>query len=66
VQPLEGVILVDVGPSGKDLDEARAKIAAGEDRDRVLNALVGKVLDARVEMHKRKLRDLTERVEKVE
>lgn len=66
MQPLEGVILVDVGPSGKDLDEARAKIAAGEDRDRVLNALVGKVLDARVEMHKRKLRDLTERVEKVE
>ena len=53
VQPVDGVVLVDVGPAEKDLEDSRARIRAGEDRDRVINELVGKALDARVEMHRR-------------
>ncbi len=60
VQPADGVVLVDVGPTGKDLEGARARIRAGEDRDQVINELVGKVLEARVSMNKRRLQDVTE------
>ena len=60
VQPADGIVLVDVGPTGKDLEDARARIRAGEDRDQVINELVGKVLEARVSMNKRRLQDVTE------
>ena len=60
VQPADGIVLVDVGPTGKDLEGARARIRAGEDRDQVINELVGKVLEARVSMNKRRLQDVTE------
>ena len=66
VQPADGVVLVDVGPTEKDLEDSRARIRAGEDRDRVLNELVGKVLDARVEMHRRRLQDLTDKLEELD
>ena len=66
VQPADGVVLVDVGPTEKDLEDARARIRAGEDRDRVINGLVGKVLDARVEMHRRRLQDLTDKLEELD
>ena len=66
VQPADGVVLVDVGPTEKDLEGARARIRAGEDRDRVNNGLVGKVLDARVEMHRRRLQDLTDKLEELD
>ena len=66
VQPADGIVLVDVGPTGKDLEDARARIRAGEDRDRVLNGLVGKVLDARVEMQRRRLQDLTDKLEELD
>ena len=62
VQPADGIVLVDVGPTGKDLEDARARIRVGEDRDRVINELVGKVLEARVRMNKRRLQDVTERL----
>ena len=66
VQPADGVVLVDVGPTEKDLEDARARIRAGEDRDRVINELVGKVLDARVEMQRRQLQDLTEKLQELD
>ena len=66
VQPADGVVLVDVGPTEKDLEDSRARIRAGEDRDRVINGLVGKVLDARVEMHRRRLQDLTDKLEELD
>ena len=66
VQPADGVVLVDVGPTEKDLEDSRARIRAGEDRDRVINELVGKVLDARVEMHRRRLQDLTDKLEELD
>ena len=66
VQPADGIVLVDVGPTEKDLEDSRARIRAGEDRDRVINELVGKVLDARVEMHRRRLQDLTDKLEELD
>ena len=66
VQPADGVVLVDVGPTEKDLEDARARIRAGEDRDRVINELVGKVLDARVEMKRRKVQDLTDKLQELD
>ena len=66
VQPADGIVLVDVGPTGKDLEDARARIRAGEDRDQVINELVGKVLDARVEMQRRQLQDLTDQLEELD
>ena len=66
VQPADGIVLVDVGPTGKDLEDARARIRAGEDRDRVINGLVGKVLDARVEMQRRRLQDVTDKLEELD
>ena len=66
VQPADGVVLVDVGPTEKGLEDSRARIPAGEDRDRVINELVGKVLDGRVEMHRRRLQDLTDKLEELD
>ena len=63
VQPADGIVLVDAGPTGKDLEDARARMRAGEDRDQVINELVGKVLEARVDMNKRRLKDVTARLE---
>ena len=61
-QPIDGIEVVGVGPTGKDLEDARARISAGEDRDKVINWLVGKVLKAEVRMWERRLQDLTERL----
>ena len=55
-------MLVDVGPAGKGLENARARIPEGEDQDRVINELVGKVLEARVSMNKRRVQDVTKRL----
>ena len=55
-------MLVDVGPTGKGLENAGARIRAGEDQDRVINELVGKVLEARVSMNKRRVQDVTKRL----
>ncbi len=61
-QPIDGIEVVGVGPTGKDLEDARARISAGEDRDKVINWLVGKVLKAEVRVWEQRLQDLTERL----
>ena len=66
VQPADGVVFLDVGPIEKDLEDSRARIHAGEDRDRVINERVGKAVDARVETHRRRMQDLTDKLEELD
>ena len=61
-QAIDGIEVVGVGPNGKDFEDARVRIRAGEDLDKVINWLVGKVLKAEVRVWEQRLQDLTERL----
>jgi len=41
-QLADGIVLVDVGPTEKNLKDVRVRIRAGENRDRVINELEGR------------------------
>ncbi len=64
VQPAENIRVVGKGPTQKQLEEARARIKAGEDEGRVFDELLGQVLDANVRMWEQRLKDLTDKPEK--
>ena len=60
-QPAENIRVVGKGPTQKQLEDARARIKAGEDESRVFDELLGQVLNANVRMWEQRLKDLTDK-----
>ena len=61
VQPAENIRVVGKGPTQKQLEDARARVKAGEDEGRVVDELLGQVLNANVRMWEQRLKDLKDK-----
>ena len=61
VQPAENIRVVGKWLTQKQLEDARARIEAGEDEVRVAKELLGQVLAANTRMWKQRLKDLTDK-----